>query len=127
VTWRAIVLVAVGGGLGSVARFVVGLLVMQRLGPPWGTFFINVAGSLAIGFVAELAILRTAWVGPELRVFLAIGVLGGFTTFSTFSLELVGLVGQRALAPALAYAVGSVVLGLLAAFGGLYLARTIAA
>jgi len=125
-TWRAIALVAVGGGLGSVARYLVSVTLMQRLGLPWATLFINVLGSLVIGFVAELALLRVSWVGPDLRLFITVGICGGFTTFSTFSFELVGLVGQRAYPLAFTYAAGSVVLGFLAAFGGLLLARSIA-
>jgi fluoride exporter len=123
-------MVAAGGALGTVARYMLGVMVPHRLGwgPPWATtFFINVVGSFAIGLVAELAIVRVAWMGPELRLFLAVGVLGGFTTFSTFSLELVGLMGQRSFAPALGYALGSLVLGFAAAFCGLLLARTVAA
>jgi CrcB protein len=127
-TWRAIALVAAGGAFGSVLRYVISHTFSQRVGPPyWATFLINIAGSFAIGVVAELALTRASWVSPDLRVFLAVGVLGGFTTFSTYSLEIVGLVGQRAFGPALAYALGSLVFGFAAAFCGLILARTLAA
>ena len=124
-TWRAIAAVAAGGALGSVLRYVVSIAVTQRVGPgfPWGTLLINVAGSFAIGVVAELAISRVSWVGPQVRLFAAVGVLGGFTTFSTFSMELVGLVGERAFLPACAYAAASLVFGFSAAFFGLLATR----
>jgi CrcB protein len=129
VTWRIVAFVALGGAIGSVLRYLISFSMSLRIGAgfPWATFLINVAGSFLIGMVAEIALQRASWIGPELRLFLAVGVLGGFTTFSTFSLELVGLIGQRAPALAVVYAAGSVLLGLAAAFSGLLLARTIVA
>jgi fluoride exporter len=125
VTWRALAVVAAGGAIGSVLRYLAGIAVTQRAGPgfPWGTLLVNVAGSFAIGLIAELALTRATLVGPQMRLFIAVGVLGGFTTFSTFSLDLVGLVGERAFAPALAYAGGSLVFGFAAAFAGMLSAR----
>jgi CrcB protein len=129
VTWRIVAFVALGGAIGSVLRYIISFSMSLRVGAgfPWATFLINVAGSFLIGVVTEIALQRTSWIGPELRLFLAAGVLGGFTTFSTFSLELVGLIGERAPAAALVYAAGSVILGFAAAFGGLFLARAIVA
>jgi len=122
-------LVAAGGALGSVLRYVVSVMVNQRIAPgfPWATLFINLAGSFAIGVIVELALTRATSIGPELRLFAAVGILGGFTTFSTFSLELVGLVGERAFVPALAYALGSVVLGFVLAFTGMLVTRSLIA
>jgi CrcB protein len=81
-------LVIAGGGLGSMARYLVGLWVAERLGTgfPWGTLSINVAGSFLIGLMATLAD-EAGKIGAEPRVFLVVGVLGGFTTFSSFALE----------------------------------------
>jgi CrcB protein len=125
--WRAIVAIAVGGGIGSVLRYLVTIVMTQRLGPgfPWSTFAINVAGSLIIGIVAELSLTRTVLVSPLTRLFLMTGVLGGFTTFSTFSLDVVTLASERAALFALAYAGGSVVIGFVAAFAGVVLVRAL--
>ena len=96
-------LLALGGALGTFARFGLGAWVAQGaiargwpviLGTPLGTWLINVAGCLAIGLVAALAVGRPAWVGPEARLLLAVGFCGAFTTFSTFGLEAVTLVEQ---------------------------------
>ncbi|HTX58617.1 MAG TPA: fluoride efflux transporter CrcB [Verrucomicrobiae bacterium] len=124
-SWRALLAVALGGGVGSVLRYAVGYAVAQWLGPgfPWGTLAINVAGSFAIGLIAELAQTRALGVTPLVRIFAAVGVLGGFTTFSTFALDMVTLAGERAQALALAYAAGSVALGFAAAFAGIVVAR----
>ncbi len=124
---RTLLTVALGGGLGSVLRYVVGFAFAQRFGAgfPWGTLFINVTGSLVIGIVAELAQTRALGIGPQARLFLAVGVLGGYTTFSTFSFDAVTLINDRAAALALAYAGTSVVLGLAAAFAGAALVRNL--
>lgn len=124
---RALLAIAVGGGIGSVLRYVVTLLVTQRAGPgfPWATLAINVAGSLAIGIIAELSVTRALGIGPVARLFLMTGILGGFTTFSTFSLDIVTLAGERAALLACAYAGGSVVLGFAAAFAGIVLVRAL--
>ncbi len=112
--------VALGGALGAVARYGVGLGAARwlGLGLPWGTLIVNVIGGLAMGYLA-------ARIGPEhtaLRLGLGVGVLGGFTTFSAFSLETVRLMEHQ---PALAatYALGSVVLCVGACWAGLVLGR----
>lgn len=124
-TWRALAAVAAGGALGSVLRYVVGLAAVERFGPgfPWGTLAINVVGSFAIGMVAEFAQTRAFGVSPLVRLFAAVGVLGGFTTFSSFSYEMVTLAGERAIGLSLAYGAGSLILGFAAALGGTILAR----
>lgn len=123
--WRAVLAIAIGGGIGSVMRYVVTVLVTQRLGPgfPWATLAINVVGSLVIGIVAELSLARSIAISPVTRLFLMTGILGGFTTFSTFSLDMVTLAGERAALLACAYAGGSVVLGFVAAYAGIVLVR----
>lgn len=116
---------AMGGALGSALRYVVGVAVVQRAGPgfPWGTLLINLSGSFAIGIIAELTQTRAFGASVFLRVFLMVGVLGGFTTFSTFAFETTGLIREGAAPLALAYVVGSVVIGVAAAFAGMTLVR----
>jgi len=115
-----LLLVAAGGALGAVARYGVGIGAARWLGLafPWGTLAVNVVGGFAMGWLA-------ARVGPEqeaLRLALGVGVLGGFTTFSAFSLETVRLMEHQ---PGLAalYAAASVVLSVGACWLGLYLGR----
>ncbi len=125
---RAILLVAIGGSLGSVARYAVGLLAAGLLGTafPWGTFVVNVLGSLAIGAVARYTADGIWQVGGDERIFLAVGILGGFTTFSSFTVETLALLRQGAFALALLNAVGSVLAGVGAAAIGFSFARRIA-
>jgi CrcB protein len=97
--------VALGGALGSVARYAVSLGAVRWLGAgfPWGTLFVNVAGSFAIGLLAALVTAdgRPA-LGGDARAFVMIGILGGFTTFSSFSLETLNLARSGALGAAAA-------------------------
>ena len=83
-----VLLVLAGGALGSAARYLVAVWMVNRFGPdfPWGTLTVNVVGSFLIGLIATLAD-ELGSIGSEARVFLIVGVLGGFTTFSAFSLE----------------------------------------
>ncbi|MGH7001205.1 MAG: fluoride efflux transporter CrcB [Stellaceae bacterium] len=122
---RALIAVGIGGGIGTILRYIVGSVFVQRLGPgfPWGTLFINVTGSFLIGVVAQLAATRSLEISPVVRIFAATGVLGGYTTFSTFSLDSIVLIGDGAAPLASAYVVGSVVAGLLAAYAGQVAAR----
>jgi fluoride exporter len=124
IEWRAVAAVAIGAAVGGVLRYVVGQLFMQRFGPgfPYGTLFINVSGSLCIGIVAELAATRAFGMTPLLRILLATGVLGGYTTFSTFSFDAITLLGEGIL-PAFIYTAASVVLGFAGAAVGVVLAR----
>ncbi len=125
IEWQTIAAVALGAGIGGVLRYLVGWLFLQWFGAgfPYGTLFINVTGSLLIGLIAELSVTRAFGVTPLVRVFIATGILGGYTTFSTFSLDAVTLIADGAALPAALYAGGSVVLGVLAAHGGQVLAR----
>lgn len=119
-----LLLVAVGGALGASARHLVNLASLRLVGPgfPWGTMAINVAGSLAMGvFIGWLG--RRFNASEELRLFVATGILGGFTTFSAFSLDFAVLWERGALGGAAFYAGASVVLSILALFAGLWLAR----
>jgi CrcB protein len=125
IEWKAVCAVAIGAALGGVARYVVGQVFAQRFGPgfPYGTLFINVTGSFLIGIVAELSTSRAFGMTPLIRVFAATGILGGYTTFSAFSLEALVLVSDGAALLAALYAAGSVALGVVAAYAGLILVR----
>lgn len=126
--WQSVLAVAIGGGLGSLLRYGITFALSQRLGPgfPWWTFAINVSGSFAIGVIGEITQTRAFYGSPALRLFLMTGVLGGYTTFSTFSYEGLTLFDGAAFL-AIAYIVGSVVAGLIAAFLGVVLARAFSA
>ena len=124
--FQLIAAVAGGGAIGSVARYLVGVGAGRLFGTafPWGTLIINIAGSFLIGAFAEFFALR--WDLPQvLRVFLTVGICGGFTTFSTFSLDAYLLMARRELWPAFAYIVGSVASSIAGLFAGLQLVRVI--
>jgi fluoride exporter len=114
----------VGGGIGSVCRYAMTLALQQRLpGPlPIGTFSVNLAGCFAIGLVGALGLERAA-LSPEARTFLMVGILGGFTTFSSFAWETLELLTARDVLRATLYVGGSVLLGLTGAFLGRALGR----
>ena len=116
--WAA---VALGGAIGSVGRFWLTGAMMALTDPrfPWGTLLINVLGSLVIGLVAgiTLAPARIS-VHPDIRIFLMTGICGGFTTFSAFSLQTLELLQSGDTVAALGYAIGSVVLCVIATYAG---------
>jgi len=121
---QLILAVAAGGALGSVTRYLVGIGSTRLFGTafPWGTLLINIAGSFLIGAFVELFALR--WDLPqEARVFLTVGICGGFTTFSTFSLDAYVLMERGDWWLAAAYMVGSVVLSIGALVAALHLIR----
>jgi CrcB protein len=128
--WRGtgdtLLAVAAGGALGGSARYTL-LLLMPHEGPgfPWATFTENVAGSFAMG---ALVVLVTEVARPHrlLRPFLGVGVLGGFTTFSTYAVDIVGLVEAGAPGTALAYLAATLVGALAAVWAGMALTRTLA-
>jgi fluoride exporter len=115
--------VAVGGALGTMARYGLGGYVHGRLGPtfPWGTLTVNVCGSFVLGLLLPL-LDRHAPAGP-LHAFLVVGCVGAFTTFSTFAWEAVMLLQDGARRRAAAYIGASVALGLAALVAGLAVAR----
>lgn len=120
----SILAIAVGGGIGSVARHYAASAMITLFGEafPYGTLFVNVLGSFIMGVLIETMALR--WqVTPEMRAFLVTGFLGGFTTFSTFSLDVFRLAetGQAVLAAL--YIALSVFISILAIFGGVWLIR----
>jgi CrcB protein len=122
--FQFIIAVAVGGAIGSVARYLVAVGSGKMFGTnfPWGILIINITGSLLIG--AFIGLFAAKWDLPQAaRIFLTVGICGGYTTFSTFSLDSYYLIERGQLGAALAYMIGSVVLSISALVGGLYLAR----
>lgn len=120
-------LVAAGGALGSGLRHLVNVGAMRLWGPafPWGTMIVNIAGCFAMGVFVEVLVRRLGG-SPELRLFVATGFLGGFTTFSAFSLDAAALYGRDLLLQAAVYVLASVVLSLVALFLGMWLAKSLA-
>ena len=121
----AALLVMLGGALGAGLRFGAGRWSVATLGPelPFGTWGVNIAGGLAMGVLAGWLAGRTSDAAEPLRLFLGVGVLGGFTTFSAFSLETVEMILRGDFALALAYVVSSVAGSVVALYAGLLLVR----
>ena len=118
--------VALGGALGSMARFGVANAVTALTGPkfPWGTLLINIGGSFVIGWFGTLTGSRgTVSVPPDIRIFVMVGICGGFTTFSSFSLQTLELMQSGELLWAAGYILGSVVLCLLGVWLGTLLGQ----
>lgn len=120
----AVLWVAMGGAVGAAGRYLVTTQALRLFGPgfPWGTFAVNVTGSLMMGVLAGLFAHRLQ-VSTEIRIFLMTGVLGGFTTFSAFSLDVSVLVARKDYIMSALYIIGSVSLCVAALFIGLRLAR----
>ena len=112
--------IAAGGVLGANARYALGLYIADKLGTsfPYGTFIINVTGSLVIGFFLTFISERVA-LSPLWRLFFATGFLGAYTTFSTYSYETATLIRDGAYTSALVYCLGSVVVGLVGVIAGI--------
>jgi CrcB protein len=126
-----LLLVLAGGGIGSVLRYLVNQATASAFGPhyPWGTLMVNVVGSATMGLLAAWIMGRFAPEagGTELRLFLMTGVLGGFTTFSAFSLDAVVLYERGAILTAAGYVAASVVVSILALVAGLAAGRALLA
>lgn len=112
-------IVVLGGGIGALARYIVGALITARMGGrfPLGTVFINITGSFLIGFIMT-ALTERAAPHPYWRLILVVGFLGGYTTFSSFEWESLGLIRDGARWLGLLNLVGSVVVGYLAVWLG---------
>ena len=119
-----VIAVGIGGGLGALLRYFLAGALQPAWWPgfPFGIFIVKITGGLAMGIITELAALKLQMT-PEMRAFLTTGILGGYTTFSTFSLDSALLMERGAYVQALTYIVGSVVLSILALFAGLWLVR----
>ena len=120
------VIVFLGGGIGAALRHGINIATARALGTgfPYGTIIINVVGSLAMGLIAEYFALK-AGLPQHVRLFLTTGILGGFTTFSAFSLEAALLYERGQLAGAAVYVIASVVLAIAALFAGLAIVRAL--
>ena len=117
--------VAVGGAIGSMARYAVSTIQSPTwTGFPYAIFTVNVSGGLVMGILTELMALKFS-VSTEVRAFLTTGIMGGYTTFSTFSLESALLIQRQAYVLAVSYVVGSAILSILALFCGLWIIRAI--
>lgn len=122
-----LLLIGLGGFVGAILRYVLGGLVQSGVSGsafPWGTLSINLLGCFGIGLLAELSEAR-GFLRPEMRGFLMVGILGGFTTFSAFANETVNAVRDAALDIAFLNVVASVGLGLVAVWAGRMLAHAI--
>ena len=117
-----VLFVALGGAIGSAARYLVGGWFAVRFGAafPYGTFVINVTGSFIIGFFLAFAQDRVS-ISPYWRLFFAVGFVGGYTTFSTFEYEAIRLLQDGEMLLAAVYLMGSVVTGGVAAIAGIAL------
>jgi CrcB protein len=117
-----LLLVAVGGAIGSVTRYLVGGWIAARFGSafPYGTFVINVTASFIIGFFLAFSQERVS-LNPNWRLFVAVGFVGGYSTFSTFEYEGIRLLQDREMLLGSVYLIGSVVAGGVAAVGGIAL------
>ena len=124
--WGILFAVAMGGAVGSLLRYFVAAAIGGPAsdGFPWGIFAVNVTGGFAMGIITELTALKLN-LSPELRAFVTIGILGGYTTFSTFSLDSALLIQRGDYTGAAIYIVGSTVLSILALFTGLWLVRAL--
>ncbi len=124
-----LLLVAGGGATGAVLRYVLGAQAMRAFGSGWpyGTLIANVLGGFLMGMLAGVLALRGGADQERWRLLLGVGVLGGFTTFSAYSLEVVLMVERREWSLAIVYSLGSVLLSLAALFAGLLLMRRVLA
>ncbi len=124
---KTVLLIAAGGALGSVARHGVNQMAARISGTdfPWGTLGVNVMGSLLIGVIAGLLAFMTEW-SQDVRASVVVGILGGFTTFSAFSLDAVLLAQKGQYGLMAAYIGASVFVSILAAKAGLMIIRTLA-
>ena len=123
---KMLLLASAGGAIGAGTRYAIShwFAVKGLIGFPWATLFINVTGSALMGLTVGLLMSR-AEMPVELRVFLATGILGGYTTFSAFSLEIWQLFERGEVGAAAVYVVASVVLSIAGLAGGIFVARWI--
>ncbi len=123
---KLIIFIAAGGAIGAVLRHAVGVQLLRWLGAgfPFSALAVNVVGSFAMGVLLEIMALRLN-VSPETRAFLTVGILGAFTTFSTFSLDVFVLYERGAIVSMVLYVAASVVLSVLGLVAGLQLFRAI--
>jgi CrcB protein len=118
-----ILLVMIGGAVGAALRYETGRIALARFGAafPWGTLIVNLTGGLLAGLL--VGTLSRSGGSEQLLLLLGVGLLGGFTTFSAFSLDAATMIQRGQLGPAAAYAAGSVIASIAAVFLGLWLAK----
>ena len=117
--------IAAGGAIGSLLRYFIASMIQRpTMTFPLGILVVNITGGLIMGIIVELSALKLT-LTPEVRAFLTVGVLGGYTTFSTFSLDSALLIERGDYMGAAAYIVGSATLSILALFAGLWIVRAI--
>jgi len=119
-----ILLIGMGGFFGAVSRYYVSRGSVLFFGDkiPYGTLVVNVVGSFLLGLVFTLSVEKLA-ISENMRFLIAVGFLGAFTTFSTFSVESLYLIEDGAYMSAFVYIMGNLLLSLIAAFAGIYIAR----
>ena len=126
---QTLILVGLGGAFGAICRYLLGVQAFKAFGPgfPYGTFAANLIGGLLMGVLVGVLALRGGADQERWRLLLGVGVLGGFTTFSSFSLEVGLMIERRTYGLAAAYSLASVVLSISALFVGLFLMRKLLA
>ncbi|MFJ8863267.1 fluoride efflux transporter FluC [Streptomyces sp. NPDC102451] len=125
--WRVLAVIAVGGAAGATARYAASLARPAAAdGFPWAVFVVNVTGCALIGVLMVLTVERGRITHPLVRPFLGVGVLGGFTTFSTYAADVSGLLVRQEVATAMAYAAATAVTALGAVWGAAVLTRRLA-
>ncbi len=130
-TIRAPIAIGLGAIAGSLSRYYLGIWFVQKFGNtfPYGTFFITITGSLAMGFFVTLALEASTIISPEVRLLIAVGFLGSYTTFSTYELETMTLfkqgLKQGNMLPAAIYWLGSAIFGILGLQLGNFIAKLI--
>jgi fluoride exporter len=122
---RIPIAISLGAIAGALSRYYLTLYFAQRFGTnfPYGTFFINLSGCLAMGFFATLAVEKFAIISPEIRLMIATGFLGAYTTFSTYGLDTIGLLRSGSWLSATTYWAGSAILGIICVQLGVFFAR----
>ncbi len=121
---KSLFIIGLGGALGSICRYLVQLTIVRYVAVtfPLGTLIVNITGCFLIGLLYGLG-ARHAWMTVEWKIFLITGICGGYTTFSSYSLESITLFKQGNYAYFILYVASSVILGLLATLGGMLATR----
>jgi CrcB protein len=124
-TLRVPIAISLGAIAGALMRYYLTICFINSFGFsfPYGTFFINISGCLAMGFFATLAMEKTAIISPEIKLIVTTGFLGAYTTFSTFGLDTVGLLQRGHWLAATGYFLGSTILGIISVQLGMIIAR----